>query len=80
LWNDAIRAGACAADAAMLEQTKNVEKRSARRSGENVVSNPVVANRRPRTPTVEKSGSATVGRVIAAALRQEGRASTKSMG
>jgi hypothetical protein len=77
LCNDAIRAGACAAGAAMLEQTKNVEKRSARRSGKNVVSNPVAAKRRPRASTVEKSRS---GHAIAAALRQEERAPAMAMG
>jgi hypothetical protein len=64
----------------MLEQTKNVEKRSARRSPKNVVSNHVAAKRRPRAPTVEKSGFMAVGRVIAAALRQDGRAPAKTMG
>jgi hypothetical protein len=80
LSNDAIRAGACAAGAAMLEQTKNVEKRSARRSHENVVSNAVAAKPRPYAPTVDKSRVAAIGRRIAAALRQEGRASAKTMG
>jgi hypothetical protein len=64
----------------MLEQTKNVEKRSAQRSGWNVVSNPVAANRRPRAPTVEKSGLAALGRAIATALEQEGQAPAKAMG
>jgi hypothetical protein len=64
----------------MLEQTKNVEKRSARRSAKNVVSNPAVAKRRAGAAAVEKSGSAAIGRPIAAPLRQEGRTSAKTMG
>jgi hypothetical protein len=44
------------------------------------VSNAVAAKRRPRAPTVEKSGFVAVGRAIAAALRQEERAPAKTMG
>jgi len=64
-------APACAAGAAMLEQTKNVEKRSARRSSGNVVSIRFAAKPWPRGRPVEKLRS---GHAIAATLRHEGRA------
>jgi hypothetical protein len=44
------------------------------------MSNPVAAKRRAHMAAVEKSGAAAVGRAIAAALRQDGRAPAEAMG